>query len=147
MIEISEHRVVLQQVCECLCVREIVDGYEIEACKVPHTMESVAYSVSRDTRRVVVSGDTGFDVAFGEWAANCDVLLLECSLPDTLAIPSHLTPRQCGAMAAIARPSLLVLTHFYPPVESEDIESQVAEHFAGTMVRASDGWMMDFQET
>lgn len=125
----------------------LADGVTLEACKVPHTDESVAYSIASPAARVVVSGDTGFDAAFAEWAEGCAVLLLECSLPDPLAIPTHLTPRQCGAVAAVARPALLALTHFYPPVETVDIEGQVAERFGGRMLRAFDGWSIDLQET
>ena len=51
-----------------------------------------------------------------------------------MALPMHLTPRQCGALAAIARPKRLVLTHFYPPVEAVDIAGQVAAQFDGTVV-------------
>jgi ribonuclease BN (tRNA processing enzyme) len=126
---------------------QLSSDLEMEAAKVPHTAESVAYSVAAGGHRVVVSGDTGFDPAFADWAAGSDVLLLECSLPDTLAIPTHLTPRQCGSVGAIARPSLLALTHFYPPVEDVDIEGQVAEEFDGRVLRAFDGWMLDLQET
>jgi ribonuclease BN (tRNA processing enzyme) len=108
--------------------------------KVPHTEESVAYSVSGHGRRVVVSGDTGFDAELGTWADGCDVLLCECSLPDSMALPLHLTPRQCGALAAIARPGRLALTHFYPPVEREPIHQQVAESFDGAVDLCEDGW-------
>lgn len=125
----------------------LADAVEIEAAKVPHTAESVAYSVSARGKRVVISGDTGFDPAFADWAAQCDVLVLECSLPDALAIPTHLTPRQCGTVAGLARPSLLALTHFYPPVEDVDIEGQVADGFGGRVLRAFDGWSLDLQET
>lgn len=118
----------------------------LASLKVPHTAESVAYSISGRGRRVVVSGDTGFDPALAVWAEGCDVLLCECSLPDSMALPAHLTPRQCGAMAAIAQPGRLVLTHFYPPVEAENIESQVAEHFGGTVIRCHDGWSLDLEE-
>lgn len=107
---------------------------------VPHNEESVAYSVSGHGRRVVVTGDTGFDAGLGAWAAECDVLLCECSLPDALALPNHLTPRQCGVLAASARPRLLALTHFYPPVEREDILAQVAESFTGPVALCEDGW-------
>ena len=137
-----------------IVVREIEPGgrialaphWEIEACKVPHTVESVAYSLSAHGRRVVISGDTGFDSAFAGWAAGCDALVLECSLPDALAIPSHLTPRQCGTIAGVARPGLLALTHFYPPVEDVDILGQVAEGFDGRVTCAHDGWVLDLQE-
>lgn len=118
----------------------LADGVVIEAFKVPHTDESVAYSVSAGNTRIVLTGDTGFDPALGAWAAGCDVLLCECSLPDGLALPLHLTPRQCGALAAIARPRLLALTHFYPPVESEPIAAQVAEQFGGPVSLCEDGW-------
>ncbi len=122
------------------------DGVILTPFKVPHTVESVAYSVSGHGRRVVVTGDTGFDESLAAWAEGCDVLLCECSLPDALALPTHLTPRQCGALAAIARPKRLVLTHFYPPVEAEDIRSQVAEQFAGPVTCCHDGWTLDLRE-
>jgi ribonuclease BN (tRNA processing enzyme) len=79
-----------------------------------------------------------------DWAAGCDLLLAECSLPDGMAIGGHLTPRQAGAIAARARTRRLVLTHFYPPVESVDIAAEVAELYAGPLVLATDGWSIEF---
>jgi ribonuclease BN (tRNA processing enzyme) len=119
----------------------------IEAFKVPHSAESVAYSVSGGGSRFVFSGDTGHDEAFAKWAAGSDLLLLECSLPDEFAIPMHLTPRQCGALAAIAQPKLLALTHFYPPVENVDIRGQVAESFDGAIALCGDGWSWSAEES
>ena len=115
-------------------------GVALSCHRVPHTEESVAYSIRHGERRLVYTGDTAFDEGVGSWAAGCDVLLAECSLPDALAVPAHLTPRQVGALAAIAAPRRLVLTHFYPPVESVDIAAEVAEHFSGTVVLSTDGW-------
>ena len=115
-------------------------GLVLEARKVPHTDESVAYSVHQDGRRIVYTGDTGFDDGLGAWAAGADVLLCECSLPDSMAVPIHLTPRECGALAAKAAPGLLVLTHFYPPVERVDVRAEVGERFSGRVVLATDGW-------
>lgn len=135
-----------------LTVRDIVpdeiarvgESVTLAAHPVPHTLESVAYSVSDGTRRLVYTGDTGVSEALGRWSAGCDVLLAECSLPDHLAIPEHLTPRQAGSLAAQASAHQLVLTHFYPPVESEDILGAVAEHYAGPTVLATDGWSIEF---
>ena len=114
------------------------------ATPVPHTAESVAYSISEGSTRLVYTGDTGASEALGDWAADCEVLLAECSLPDAMAIRDHLTPRQAGALAARARAKRLVLTHFYPPVEAVDILGEVAEHYAGPTVLAHDGWSIDF---
>jgi ribonuclease BN (tRNA processing enzyme) len=111
--------------------------------KVPHTDESVAYSVEHDGRRLVYTGDTAPDDALGRWAAGCVVLLAECSLPDEMAVATHLTPERVGRLAAIARPGRLVLTHFYPPVERVDIRALVAQHYAGPVELAQDGWQTE----
>jgi ribonuclease BN (tRNA processing enzyme) len=121
-------------------------GPLLECHKVPHTPESVAYSITAGTRRLVYSGDTGFDPAFAEWARGCDVLVLECSLPQAMAIPEHLTPEQCGDLARLSEPGTLVLTHLYPPVDNVDLARIVSEKYAGPVVVAHDGWRMELEE-
>jgi ribonuclease BN (tRNA processing enzyme) len=111
----------------------------LECCKVPHTDESIAYGVRTRTRRLVYTGDTGPDDAFARWAAGCDLLLAECSVPEPIAGVPHLTPRQAGELAAAARPKQLVLTHFYPPVEAVDIKAEVGAHYRGPVALANDG--------
>ena len=125
-------------------VLKLPDGVELTALPVPHTAESVAYSVVQGTTRLVYTGDTGYDEQLADWAAGCDVLLSECSLPDVLATREHLTPRQAGAIASRAKAKRLVLTHFYRPVELVDIVSEVAEQYAGPVVLATDGWSIEF---
>jgi len=137
-----------------ITVREIAPGDEVDlgdgvyfgATKVPHSAESVAYSIRRNGRRIVYTGDTGYDPMLAEWARGTDVLLCECSLPRSLAIPQHLTPEQCGALAAAALPKHLVLTHFYPPVEQVDIHAAVAAHYAGPVTLANDGDTFEIEE-
>jgi ribonuclease BN (tRNA processing enzyme) len=123
--------------------RTDLGGVSLACHKVPHTPESVAYSVERDARRIVYTGDTAADDSLARWAEGADVLLAECSLPAEMAVPSHLTPEQVGALAATARPGVLVLTHFYPPVERVDVRSIVARHFGGPVVLAHDGFQLD----
>lgn len=125
---------------------ELGDGVKLEAAHVPHTPESMAYSVTRGGRRVVYTGDTGYDPMFAEWARGADVLLCECSLPAEMAIPEHLTPEQCGALAAAALPKHLVLTHFYPPVARTDVRAAVAAHYAGPISLAGDGATFEIEE-
>lgn len=132
-------------------IREIEPGGRLAlsaatsiACRaVPHTPESVAYLVEGDGRRLVYTGDTGYDESLAQWASGCDVLLSECSLPSSMAIATHLTPEQAGMLAAVAKPSLLALTHLYPPVEGVDILAAVAAHHPGAAVVAHDGWQTD----
>ena len=121
----------------------LAEGVALEALKVPHTAESVAYSVTAGAHRLVYTGDTGFDPALAAWARGCDLLLCECSLPEGMAIPEHLTPERCGELAELASPRRLVLTHFYPPVETVDISAAVAARYRGPLVVARDGWRTD----
>ena len=118
----------------------------LEAKVVPHTAESVAYSLRSARGRLVYTGDTGDDATLGEWAARCDVLLCECSLPRSMAIPVHLTPEQCGDLAAFARPRLLALTHLYPPVETVDVRAIVATRWSGAVALATDGWHTEIED-
>lgn len=121
----------------------LAEGVRLGVAKVPHTVESVAYSLDAGGRRVVVTGDTGADAAVAAWAAGCDALVTECSLPAAWAIPSHLTPEQAGDLAAAARPRRLVLTHFYPPVERVDIRALVGARWAGEVILAEDGTVVE----
>jgi len=125
---------------------ELGDGVTLEAHKVPHTAESVAYSVERGSARLVYTGDTAFDTAVAEWARGCSLLLAECSLPEELAVATHLTPAQVGAMAEVADPARLVLTHFYPPVLEKDILEIIALRYSGDVVLATDGWSTAIEE-
>ncbi|MEO6527948.1 MAG: ribonuclease Z [Gemmatimonadaceae bacterium] len=127
-------------------VLDLGDGVGIRATKVPHTDESIAYSIERGGRRIVYTGDTGYDPMLAEWARGTDVLLCECSLPTEMAIPSHLTPEQCGALAAAALPQHLVLTHFYPPVECVDIRAVIGSLYGGLLTLADDGSTFEIEE-
>ncbi len=134
-------------------VRELAEGESVdlgavrlETRKVPHTPESVAYSIRSGARRIVYTGDTGPDATLGEWAAGSDLLLAECSLPESMKMATHLTPEDCGELAGLAGPAMLVLTHFYPPVEPLDIRAIVRERYAGPVVLATDGWSTVIEE-
>jgi ribonuclease BN (tRNA processing enzyme) len=122
---------------------ELGAGAAIECRRVPHTPESVAYSIERGDRRIVYTGDTGPDDALADWARGCDLLVCECSLPSSMAIKEHLTPEQCAALAARAKPRHVVLTHFYPPVERVDIRAAMAAQFAGPVTLGRDGWRIE----
>ncbi len=122
------------------------DHVTVSAFPVPHTPESVAYSISRGTARLIYTGDTGYDDALADWAHGCTVLLTECSLPEAMAIPEHLTPERAGALAARVAPGHLVLTHFYPPVLTEDIAALVGTRWAGPLTLAADGTVLELEE-
>jgi ribonuclease BN (tRNA processing enzyme) len=127
-------------------VVELPGGTRLRCHPVPHTPESVAYSMERGTRRIVYTGDTGPSAELAAWAQGCDLLVCECSLPQAMGIPQHLTPEQCAELASAAAPKHLALTHFYPPVEAVDVRAIVGARYAGPVTLAVDGWHFDLEE-
>jgi ribonuclease BN (tRNA processing enzyme) len=102
--------------------------------------------MERGRSRIVYTGDTGPSEALAAWARDCDLLVCECSLPAAMAIPEHLTPEQCGDLAAAAAPGHLALTHFYPPVEQVDIRALVGAKYGGPVTLATDGWYFETED-
>ena len=117
-----------------------LDGeLSLEAFPVPHTAESVALGVTAPEGRLVYTGDTGPSAELARWASGCSLLLAECSLPETMALDIHLTPERAGELAQAAAAKRLVLTHFYPPVETPDPARGAATRYTGPVTAAHDG--------
>jgi ribonuclease BN (tRNA processing enzyme) len=117
-----------------------LDGdVSLETFPVPHTPESVALSLTAPEGRLVYTGDTGPSKELSRWASGADLLLAECSLPTELAMDIHLTPEQAGDLATGAGARHLVLTHFYPPVETSDPARTAGARFTGRITAARDG--------
>jgi ribonuclease BN (tRNA processing enzyme) len=128
--------------------RELAPGVTVTTRAVRHEPESVAYDVRAGGRRLVYTGDTAPDPSLGAWARGADVLLTECSLPDEMAVPTHLTPTSAGDLAAAADPGLLVLAHLYPMMDRLDLPALIGERWPGgrepgRVVVAHDGWSVD----
>ena len=115
-----------------------LDGdVSLETFPVPHTPESVALSLTAPEGRLVYTGDTGPSRDLARWASGADLLLAECSLPADQAIDIHLTPEQAGELARDAGVRRLVLTHFYPPVETSDPARAAGARFKGGAITAA----------
>ena len=115
------------------------DAVMLETCRVPHTAESVAIGLTAPEGRLVYTGDTGPSPELAAWAARCELLLAECSLPESMALDLHLTPERAGELARAAGAKRLVLTHFYPPVENTDPAGTAGTRYPGPVRAARDG--------
>ncbi len=119
--------------------RALGHGVALETCKTAHTEESLAYAVRAGDVRLVYTGDTGPSDELAAFAAGCDLLVAECSLPDERAVDLHLTPTQAGVLARAADARRLVLTHFYPVFGGTDPARVAAAEYGGDVVAARDG--------
>ncbi|MGK7313163.1 MAG: MBL fold metallo-hydrolase [Candidatus Longimicrobiales bacterium M2_2A_002] len=116
----------------------------VRASATPHTDDSLAYRLQQNGVSLGYTGDTGPSEAVGTFMKGVDVLVAECSLPDELAIETHLSPSSLAEMAARARPGRLVVTHVYPPLDVLGPVDRVrAAGWDGPTVRATDGLEVD----
>lgn len=103
-----------------------------------HSTPTLGYRLEASGKRLAYSGDTDMCKAIVELGADADVLILECSHPDERKVAGHLTPSECGRIAAAARCKHLVLTHFYPVFRGYDIRRRVRRFFRGRLTLARD---------
>jgi ribonuclease BN (tRNA processing enzyme) len=87
----------------------------------------------------VFSGDTGPCSGLEEAAREVDLLVVECSAPEGLGVPGHLTPSEVGRLCAKSQPKLVALTHQYPAAAATDLKPEIARYFDGPVVQAQDG--------
>lgn len=102
------------------------------------TVKSIAYKVTYGDKSIVYTGDTDYCKNVVALAHNADILITECSYPDQLKIPNHLSPGIAGEIAAQAGVKKLILTHFYPECDEFDILNQVKQKFDGEIILSAD---------
>lgn len=90
-------------------------------------------------KKVVYSGDTGPCAALNEAAHRADLLVVECSTPDELAVPGHMFPRVIAELCREANPARTVLTHQYPAAAALDLATELNEQCPGEIIQAVDG--------
>jgi len=87
-------------------------GWAVQALPTQHTACSHGYRLQAEGRLLVISGDAAPGPHLVTLAQGADLLILECSQPDELAKPDHLTPSQAAEVAVAAGAGHLALTHF-----------------------------------
>jgi len=105
---------------------------------VSHNPESLAFRLEAGGVALVYSGDTDWSEDLISLASGADALILECSFPDEMKVPGHLTPTEAAEMAEQSGVGTLILTHFYPPMETVNLDAVVASRFSGSLIIARD---------
>ncbi|MBI3320369.1 MAG: ribonuclease Z [Candidatus Omnitrophica bacterium] len=103
-----------------------------------HAPGALGYRLQTGGKHMVYSGDTDACEGIVELGREADLLILECSMTDERKVTGHLTPTECGRIAARANCRHLVLTHFYPVCEGYDIRARVRRSFSGRLTLARD---------
>jgi ribonuclease BN (tRNA processing enzyme) len=123
---------------------EIQDKLEFEpfhvfTAKTIHSRDSIAYRFEQDGKSIVFTGDADYDQGLIELSKNADLLIADCSFPDTMKARGHLSSKECGLVAQKAGVKKLMLSHIYPAdISDSDRIKESKEAFDGNILMAED---------
>jgi ribonuclease BN (tRNA processing enzyme) len=124
--------------------RLLGDVVHLTAGKMKHTPEAIGFRIETPHTSFGYTGDTGESGEAAAFFHRVDTLLMECSLPDELGFPMHLTPSSAARMANIAQPRRLVLTHAYPQLDRHALPDLLRDAgWTGETVVAHDGLALE----
>lgn len=114
-------------------------GCRLSWARARHRPESISYRLDSENGAFVYSGDTEYTESVVDLARGAHTLLIECSFPDDVPVPGHLTPSGVSRIASEAGVERVVLTHIYPAAERLDLISEVGRGYDGEVIVAKDG--------
>lgn len=146
------------------------DGLTVTALPVAHSIETYAYRFEHDDGAVVFSGDTQPLDRLAEFARGADVLVHDAHLAPVGEPPedgfvwdryrtayseqlrdglqhTHSTPTQAAEVAAAADVDVLVLTHFPPYRDEEEIRRLAEGSFDGRVHVGRDGLALSLKDS
>ena len=114
-------------------------GFRLRWAPAEHRPESIAYRLEGENGAFVYTGDTEYTETIVELARDAHTMLIECSFPDEMPVPGHLTPSGVARIAREAAAERVVLTHIYPQADELDLVTEVGRGYDGEVVVAEDG--------
>ncbi len=109
--------------CEVLEIKDKLDlnTLFIFSMKTMHSKNSIAFRFESEGKSIVITGDSDFDQNLIKFSENADLLVIDCSFPDSLKVRGHLISRECGLIARSAQVKTLLLSHIYPTMYPDNV--------------------------
>ncbi len=125
-------------------VTDIEKGFELESLdvevrEVEHGSDNfpcLAVKIGSENKSVVFTGDTDYFEELADFSEGSDLLITDCSMPDSKKADGHMTPSGCLRLAEEAGAEKLLLSHLYPDMDDEEVPEDV--EYAGEVVTAED---------
>jgi len=108
-----------------------------------HSGCAFGFRIETEGKILSYSGDTGYCDNLISLGRGADLFALDCSFPDELEVEWHLTPGLAGTVAARSGCRRLLLTHLYPVCDGFDIIGQCRKAYAGEIIVAADGMVIE----
>jgi len=117
------------------------ESWCVTAARARHGVPALGYRISTENATVVLSGDTEPSDDIVAIARGAQVLVHDCSFPDSIGeAPGHTLPRDLGVVAKRAGVKALVLTHLFQEVlgHEQEIHDSIAKNYDGKIVFGTD---------
>ena len=114
-----------------------IDNLKFTFREMKHPVKCLAISIEDGTRRFVFSGDTGWCENIIDFSRNADLVMLDAgflSKDKSSDNAPHMTARECGLVAREAGVKRLLLTHFWPDYDVNEVLAEAKAEFANTDV-------------
>jgi ribonuclease BN (tRNA processing enzyme) len=116
----------------------------ISAGRAAHTPEALCYRLDTSVASLGFSGDTGPSEDVAKHLQSAHTVICECAVPESDAMPLHLTPSQLAEMARSMLPRRLVVVHVYPQLDRHAIPAMLREAgWDGETIVAHDGMRLE----
>ncbi len=102
-----------------------------------HRPSSIGLRIEANGKSVLFTGDTEENENLVELAKNADLVVIDCNYA-TKKAEGHLNAVQIGKIVSKANAKAVLLTHFDPETEKEDLEALVSKNFKGVVYVAKD---------
>ncbi len=116
----------------------VFGGWRVETAPLKHAVPSLAYRFTEGAKEAVVAGDTSYCPEIVRHAEGADLLVIECSFPDSLEVEGHLTPRTASQIAREAGCKRLLITHMYPIATPRELAESCRRGFDGEVIPGRD---------
>ena len=114
-------------------------NFSVFATKTLHSENSIAYRFEAGGKSLVITGDCDYDQHLISFSQKTNLLIADCSFPDSLKTRGHLTSQEAGLIAKKARVQKLILSHIYPSVyPDEDRVKECRNVYDGKIILAAD---------
>ncbi|RLG12780.1 ribonuclease Z [Candidatus Pacearchaeota archaeon] len=105
---------------------------------VKHNPESLALKIEYKNKKLVYSGDTGYCEELIKFSQGVDLLIVECSNSEKIYVEHHLSAQDIALIGKRSKVKKLMLTHFYPHSEDENLIEKIKKEFDGEVILAED---------
>lgn len=109
-----------------------IGDIKLSFAQMKHPSMDFAVAMECNNKKFVFSGDTSWTEAIISFATGVDLLMLDAGLleRDYNAGAPHLTASQCGTVALEAGAKRLLLTHFWPEYDINDLLEEARRNFS-----------------